>query len=64
MKITDLVGCTIEVTDLKKAIEMAREYKEYCHANGSFAKLDKRQKIYWTDIYEKLVAIKRGLENN
>lgn len=64
MKITDLKGGTIEVTDLKKAIKMAREYKEYRHENGSFSKFDKRQKAYWTDIHEKLVTIKKGLKNH
>jgi hypothetical protein len=64
MKITDLKGCAIEVTELKKAIKMARQYKEYRHENGSFPKLDKRQKAYWTDIYEKLLVIKKGLENH
>jgi hypothetical protein len=36
MKITDLNGCEIEVTDLEKAIGIAEEYKEYQHGNESY----------------------------
>lgn len=58
MKITDLNGCLIEVTNLKEAIEIARQYKEYRHEDKSFSEFDKRQKAYWTDMYEKLTSIK------
>ena len=58
MHITDLNGNQIEVTDLDKAIKIAKEYKGYHHACKGFGALDKRQKAYWTDIYEKLTAIK------
>lgn len=36
MKITDLNGCLIEVTNLREAIEIARQYKEYRHEDKSF----------------------------
>ncbi|MFH6965305.1 hypothetical protein ACHRVK_22280 [Flavobacterium plurextorum] len=58
MYITDLNGCLIEVTDLAKAIQITAEYKEYSHKDKSFSEFDKRQKAYWTDMYEKLRAIK------
>jgi len=58
MKITDLNGCQIEVTDLDEAIRITAEYKEYEHENRSFPEFDQRQRAYWTDIYEKLTAIK------
>lgn len=64
MYVTDLNGYPIEVTDLKEAIKMAQEYKEYRHEDKSFSEFDKRQKAYWTDMYEKLTAIKKGLDNN
>lgn len=59
MKVTDLNGCPIEVTNLKEAIKIARQYKEYRHEDKSFSELDIRQKAYWTDMYEKLKAIKK-----
>lgn len=61
MKVTDLNGCPIEVTDLDEAIRIATEYKEYRHENRSLSEFDKRQKAYWTDMYEKPTAIKKQL---
>ncbi len=58
MYITDINGCSIEVTDLDEAIRITAECKEYRHRDRSFSEFDKRQKIYWTDMYEKLTAIK------
>ncbi|WP_262887192.1 hypothetical protein [Sphingobacterium sp. SGR-19] len=43
---------------------MARQYKEYRHEYKSFSDFDKRQKAYWTDMYEKLTAIKKRLDDN
>lgn len=63
MKITDLHGCEIEVTDLKEAIKIAKRYTKYRHEDKSFSDFDKRQKAYWTDIHEKLTAIKERLNN-
>jgi hypothetical protein len=61
MKITDINGCQIEVTDLKEAIKIARRYKEYRHEDSNFSEFDKRQKTYWSDMYEKLTATKTQL---
>ncbi|MDV3871497.1 hypothetical protein CMT47_08925 [Elizabethkingia anophelis] len=61
MQVTDLNGYPIEVTNLKEAIKMARQYKEYSHEDKSFSEFDKRQNAYWTDMYEKLTAIKKQL---
>lgn len=58
MYITDLNGCQIEVTDLEDAIRITAEYKEYRHKDKSYSEFDKRKKAYWTDMYEKLKAIK------
>ena len=58
MQVTDLNGCPIEITNLKEAIKMARQYKEYRHEDKSFSEFDKKLKAYWTDMYEKMKAIK------
>ena len=55
MKIKDLHGKSIEVTNLDKAIQQAENFKEYAHEDQSFAEYDKKQKAYWTDIYDKLM---------
>jgi hypothetical protein len=64
MKVTDLNGCPIEVTDLKEAIRITKQYKKYRHEDKSYSDFDKRQNTYWTDMYEKLTAIKEPLNNN
>ncbi len=64
MKVTDLNGCTIEVTNLDEAIAITAQYKEYSHEDKNYSELDKRQKAYWTDMYKKLTAIKERLNNN
>lgn len=61
MKVTDLNGCQIEIIDLNEAIRITAEYKEYRHEDKKFSEFDKRQKAYWTDMYEKLTAIKEQL---
>ncbi|MDN3692306.1 hypothetical protein QWZ06_08525 [Chryseobacterium tructae] len=58
MYITDLNGCLIEVTDLDEAIKITADYKEYRHRDKSLSDFDKKQIAYWTDMYEKLTAIK------
>ncbi len=64
MKVTDLNGYEIEVTDLKEAIRIAKRNTGYSHEDKSFSDFDKRQNAYWMDIYEKLKAIKKRLNNN
>jgi len=63
MKVTDLNGCEIEVTDLKEAIHIAKQYAKYRHEDKSFSDFDKRKNAYWTDIHEKLTAIKEQVKN-
>lgn len=58
MKITDLNGCQIKVTNLDEAIRITAEYKEYEHINDGFSDLDKRVNSYWTDMHEKLIKLK------
>lgn len=61
MKVTDLNGYLIEVSNLDEAIEITKQYTEYEHEDGSFSDFDKIQKAYWKDMHEKLTAIKREL---
>ena len=58
MKVIDLNGCEIKVTNLDEAIRITAEYKEYEHLNDGFSDLDKRLNRYWTDMYEKLLKLK------
>ena len=64
IEIIDLNNCPIEVTNLKEALKMARQFKEYRHVNKGFSEFDKRQKAYWTDVYEKLRVLKKRLHDN
>ena len=61
MKLTDLNGCLIEVTDLDEAIKVTTEYKEYGHEDKNFSDFDRRQKAYWTDMNEKLMELKETM---
>ncbi|MEN9907989.1 MAG: hypothetical protein RLZZ540_1138 [Bacteroidota bacterium] len=61
MKVTDLNGCLIEVSNLDEAIEITKQYTEYQHEDESFSDFDRRQKAYWKDMHEKLTAIKGDL---
>ncbi|XHR94265.1 hypothetical protein ACFJIV_28925 [Mucilaginibacter sp. UC70_90] len=63
MKIIDMNGKPITITDLEKAIEMAVAYKDYHHADGSYQEMDKRLEAYWTDVYNKLLQLKAEEEN-
>ncbi|MGJ1265490.1 hypothetical protein [Sphingobacterium spiritivorum] len=63
MKVTDLNGCSIEVTDLDEAIMISKRYTGYRHEDESFSDFDKRQNAYWTDMYNKLKAKKKRLED-
>ncbi|WP_130855627.1 hypothetical protein [Olivibacter jilunii] len=60
-KITDLYGRPIEVTDLNKAIEQAREFTGYRHPDKSFELFDRQQHLYWQDMLDKLLALKNEL---
>jgi hypothetical protein len=64
MKLTDLNGYPIEVTDLNEAIRITKRYTKYRHEDKSYTDFDKRQNAYWTDMYEKLTAIKARVNNH
>lgn len=56
MKITDLYGRKIEVTDLDKAIEQTDYFKDAHHIPPMES--DKERQKYWHDLYKKLVQLK------
>jgi hypothetical protein len=56
MKITDIDGCELTITNLDNAIEQAAYFKD-CHHIPPIAS-DKRRKAYWRDIYQKLLILK------
>lgn len=56
MKVRNMYGEWIEVTDLKKAIQQAGWYKTYQHDPP--AESDKERQAYWADMHEKLIALK------
>ena len=63
MKVTDLNGYPIEVTDLNEAIRITKRYTKYRHEDKSHTDFDKRQNAYWTDMHNKLTAIKERVNN-
>lgn len=46
MKVIDLNGCPIEVTNLNEAIRITKRYKKYRHENESYSDYDKKQNAY------------------
>ena len=64
MKVTDLNGCQIKVTNLDEAIRITAEYKAYEHINDGFSELDKKLKHYWTDMYKNLLNLKSKNEQS
>ncbi|RKT01764.1 3-isopropylmalate dehydratase [Chryseobacterium defluvii] len=61
MKITDLNGLEITVTNINKAITQAENFKDMHHIPPVPA--DKERQKYWTDIYNKLLELKIKIEN-
>lgn len=54
MKIIDLYGETLEVTDLDEALAQADEFRGYSSTNNSCNDFEEERRIYWEDIYTKL----------
>jgi hypothetical protein len=59
MKITDIDGKAIEVTDVRLAIEQTEAYREFTHLNPTDEQkaFDAERKRYWTDLHEKLLQL-------
>lgn len=62
MKVTDINGFQIEITDLNEAIEDAEYFKDCHHIPPTES--DKERQKYWADMHEKLKAIKEKSNNN
>lgn len=60
MKIIDLNGLELQVTDLEKAIEQARDFKNLHHIPPLPS--DTNQQEYWKDVYEKLLKLKSEIQ--
>lgn len=58
INVTDLNGNNIEVSDLDEAIVISEDHKDYRHVNQDYEDFDKKQSIYWTDLYLKLITIR------
>ena len=58
MKVIDVNGNEITITDSDKAIEQADSFRGFKHEDKSFEKLDEQQNLYWNDIYQKLLKLK------
>ncbi|MBT2621945.1 3-isopropylmalate dehydratase [Chryseobacterium sp. ISL-6] len=56
MKVTDLNGKQLEVTNLKEAIRQARDFKDLQHTPS--IPTDGERQNYWKDLYEKLLKLK------
>jgi hypothetical protein len=57
MKIIDLNGKEIEVTDLPIALLQADDYRHYRVTNPT--EMHIRLQKYWEDLYQKLLSIQR-----
>jgi len=61
MKITDLNGFEITVTDLANAIQQAENFKDLHH--NPPVPSDRERQEYWNDIYNKLLELKSKLDH-
>ncbi len=59
MKITDLDGKKIEITDLPLAIMQADDYRHYTITDPAGQEFGARQKAYWEDVYQKLLLLEK-----
>lgn len=55
MKVTDLNGFEIEITDLDKAIAQAKLFSEFAHDPP--APCDGLLREYWEDMHKRLIEI-------
>jgi len=62
MKITDLDGLPLTITNLEEAIAQAELFKDFKFETPGHKRLEKELTKYWTDIFDKLMKIKNGSE--
>ena len=64
MKIRDIYGETLVVTDLDEALAQADEFRGYRYTNNSCGEFEEERRIYWKDIYTKLKELEEPEELN
>ena len=58
MKVIDLAGRPIRVTDLEAAIKETDRFRNQYDEDPRFEALDKRLREYWEDFYQKLIVLR------
>lgn len=58
MKVTDIDGVDIDIINLNEAIRQSYEFSDYYQIGSEYSLFNEQQKIYWTDLYNKLVALR------
>jgi hypothetical protein len=59
MNIIDLNGKNMDVTDLHLAILQADDYRHYTITDPAGQEFGSKQKAYWEDVYQKLLALEK-----
>jgi hypothetical protein len=64
MKIKDLYGLDITITDLERAIGESEMFSGFGHIDPSpeQSASDNERKEYWTDLHEKLLQLQSNLK--
>lgn len=59
MKIKDLYGKEVTITDMDEAIAQTDMFRGISHADATAeqSESDRERKAYWTDLYEKLLEL-------
>lgn len=60
MMVCDLNGDWLEITNLNSAIYQAKLFSTYKHLDKAFKSFDEKQKTYWSDLYTKLISLKKA----
>ncbi|MCX2681001.1 hypothetical protein OOZ15_13690 [Galbibacter sp. EGI 63066] len=63
MYIIDKRGKKIVVEDLEATLQQVEMFKRFYHETPGFDILDEKLREYWTDLHEKLTAIKNQSGN-
>jgi hypothetical protein len=59
MKIIDLYGKDIEITDLGLSIMQADDFRHYRLSGSDKAEYNRKQQTYWEDFYFKLLLLEQ-----
>jgi hypothetical protein len=59
MKIIDLYGKEIQVTDLSLALLQADDFRHYSTNDPTQFEFFQQQRAYWQDVYEKLQMLEQ-----